>query len=509
MYAALAGIGSRLVGFIWIALLVGGLYATTPAYANTYNVKNYGAQGNGTTDDTQAISNAIAAANEHPGAGNVVLFPAGTYLIDDSTPPLNANGVTLSGESPSTSIIKVTNPFLQISISGKQGGVKNLTIEFVQDSLSTVNPALLIKQDADFFNIENNRFTGFNIGIQISECDAGTIRSNTFSVTGSRSTCIDAEVVNATLTVDRNSFTSDSPGSAYGIYNGTSFGVLTLDARNNTFSNLNYGLYGKADVNVKLTSNTFSNVYYAIYTNQCTEVTATSNTINSSYYGLYCQYADNLIFNSNTVTGATYGVFGYNNYKTTTIESNKILSNKYNAIYYEYASPGGVTIANNEITGNGGQVAVYLFTAPLEKITNNTISGFSQAGIGLLVCGTSTIDQNSVTNISKGDGIDADAGNQRITNNKLSEIGNQGISVSSSDILSVNGNQIKDCGLYDSIDAVIFVSPEYGAQPSYDAKLTGNTYSGNQNGINYFIYVRDGHAELQDNKTNTTLPSYP
>ena len=68
MYAALAGISSRFVGFIWLTMLVVlGLYTAAPAYANTYNVKTYGfAVGNGTTDDTQAISNAIAAAECTP-----------------------------------------------------------------------------------------------------------------------------------------------------------------------------------------------------------------------------------------------------------------------------------------------------------------------------------------------------------------------------------------------------------------------------------------------------------
>lgn len=43
-----------------------------------YNVKDYGALGNGTTDDTSAISLAIAAAKS--SSGGVVYFPPGTYL---------------------------------------------------------------------------------------------------------------------------------------------------------------------------------------------------------------------------------------------------------------------------------------------------------------------------------------------------------------------------------------------------------------------------------------------
>ena len=43
----------------------------------TYNVKDYGALGDGSTNDTTAIQNASDAAS---GSGGIVLFPAGTYI---------------------------------------------------------------------------------------------------------------------------------------------------------------------------------------------------------------------------------------------------------------------------------------------------------------------------------------------------------------------------------------------------------------------------------------------
>ncbi|HTJ66651.1 MAG TPA: glycosyl hydrolase family 28 protein [Actinospica sp.] len=54
--------------------------ATAPAHAATppvFNVKNYGATGNGSTIDTNAINKAIAAASA--AGGGEVLFPSGTY----------------------------------------------------------------------------------------------------------------------------------------------------------------------------------------------------------------------------------------------------------------------------------------------------------------------------------------------------------------------------------------------------------------------------------------------
>lgn len=67
-----------------------------PGTSPYYNVMDYGATGNGTTDDTAAINDAIAAAAPSSSpTGNTVFFPAGTYLISSGlTVPA---GVTLQG----------------------------------------------------------------------------------------------------------------------------------------------------------------------------------------------------------------------------------------------------------------------------------------------------------------------------------------------------------------------------------------------------------------------------
>ncbi len=50
-----------------------------------FNVTDFGATGNGTTDDTAAINAAIAAAApSSPRTGNTVYFPAGTYLVSST-----------------------------------------------------------------------------------------------------------------------------------------------------------------------------------------------------------------------------------------------------------------------------------------------------------------------------------------------------------------------------------------------------------------------------------------
>ncbi|HEY8998953.1 MAG TPA: glycosyl hydrolase family 28-related protein [Candidatus Saccharimonadales bacterium] len=65
-----------------------------------YNVKAYGATGNGTTDDTAAIKAALAAASSNNSVyvgGGTVFVPAGTYKV--SSPIIIPPGVTLQGST--------------------------------------------------------------------------------------------------------------------------------------------------------------------------------------------------------------------------------------------------------------------------------------------------------------------------------------------------------------------------------------------------------------------------
>jgi Pectate lyase superfamily protein len=92
--------------------------AQFPADSGVVNVRAFGAKGDGTHDDTAALTAAIAAAGEDTGAffwrTRIVVLPAGTYRVSAPLVKRYANGkfgsgMILIGESPSDTTIRLAD----------------------------------------------------------------------------------------------------------------------------------------------------------------------------------------------------------------------------------------------------------------------------------------------------------------------------------------------------------------------------------------------------------------
>lgn len=99
-----------------------------------YNVKGYGAVGDGVANDTAAISAARDAAIA--GGGGVVLLPAGRYLVS-SVIEVTVPGVTFVGSGQSATTVLVSSAYLDGDVfrfrnintnNQSAGGVKSLNI---------------------------------------------------------------------------------------------------------------------------------------------------------------------------------------------------------------------------------------------------------------------------------------------------------------------------------------------------------------------------------------------
>ena len=100
---------------VWTRLVVSNAVSSQ----NGYNVKSYGATGNGTTDDTAAIQTTILTA----GIGGTVIIPAGTYLVSSTLVALQNQQIIGSGVN--STIITRTGNFgdtLQIGTTSSHAG---------------------------------------------------------------------------------------------------------------------------------------------------------------------------------------------------------------------------------------------------------------------------------------------------------------------------------------------------------------------------------------------------
>jgi hypothetical protein len=91
-----------------------------------FNVKAYGAKGDGSTDDTAAIQTAINACQT--AGGGTVYFPTGNYQITPgggTTPALSitTSGVRLVGANRHTAFLKKTGNGIALSMSGTATGI--------------------------------------------------------------------------------------------------------------------------------------------------------------------------------------------------------------------------------------------------------------------------------------------------------------------------------------------------------------------------------------------------
>lgn len=134
-----------------------------------FDVKIYGAKGDGVTDDTAAFASVVSAATAAKGT---VQIPAGTYV---ATMAVTMGGITIRGAGKDATIIKAPNATAAtrvVAVANSDGTVlKDLTIDGNKAGRSDEKPitySLLLFQSSDC-SVENVRVTNAEqIGIGLS-----------------------------------------------------------------------------------------------------------------------------------------------------------------------------------------------------------------------------------------------------------------------------------------------------------------------------------------------------
>lgn len=138
------------------------------------NVKNYGAIGDGSNDDTTAIQNAI---NSFGVLGGVVFFPAGTYKISSALTWTNPH-ITLQGASRTDcSIVTNSATANMVSMGGWYSMIVNMT--FNSSVTRSAGYAVVMVSGATRHVIDNCEFNNMFGGIQI-QSHLSSVRNSEF-----------------------------------------------------------------------------------------------------------------------------------------------------------------------------------------------------------------------------------------------------------------------------------------------------------------------------------------
>src|SRR5207248_1582989 len=86
------------------ALRPRGVSAIAVDPPTTYNVKAFGALGDGITDDSLSVNNALAAAQASDNGGSVY-FPTGRYMIRSALQITRQTKIEISGEGRTSEIL--------------------------------------------------------------------------------------------------------------------------------------------------------------------------------------------------------------------------------------------------------------------------------------------------------------------------------------------------------------------------------------------------------------------
>jgi len=242
-----------------ISLCLGTVLLTAPsADAATFNVKAFGAKGDGVTDDQVAIQNALNAASSSPGS--LVIFPVGNYLHSGE---LTGTSIGLQGVGAT---LTATTGLQTLRLTGNKVSVSNLKFN---TQVTNTDELTVFIDSANGFTVHNLVING-NVGIKpissilVDNGTNGTVSGCDLFLNGSPSSAGITVVDSSTVLVSQNLVTGAGTGveavsssnincaankTATGAGGIIGVGVTTMAVTNSLVTNLSSGAQGITLVN--------------------------------------------------------------------------------------------------------------------------------------------------------------------------------------------------------------------------------------------------------------------
>ncbi len=396
--AALAEVDSEKVAFTQLAAnsgaaLVGYLPAGTGAVTRTVqdkmrewvSVKDFGAVGDGVTDDTAAINAASLAA-----IGKALYFPSGVYLVSDA---INIQSNTLYFGDGAGSVIKsvtlasggVVNGQRQFSAQGKTGfSILNLKFDCsgITTFLAGVRAISLI--DSSNYTISNCWFKTPGAAVASIGCSYYEVSNNYIEISSTDSVAYHDGVIDQWEGSHHFNITGNIiEGAGIGIYGILMTGTTTSNiaapchdfhVSNNSINSVKHvGIWcnGRSGVNYNFTisNNIVDTVshYYGIAVSDARNFSVTGNVTKNTAYNGIALYKEA----GHGITSCHNGTVNSN----VVIDANVLLSGSLGigaAIRVDDQS-SGITISSNRVSGTTHTYAIFLGAGT----TNNEVIGYN------------------------------------------------------------------------------------------------------------------------------------
>ena len=415
------------------------------------NVKDFGATGDGTTDDTAAIQAAIDAAGEFAE----VRFAPGTYKVSSALTitskdnlTLNGNGCKITQNTTLTKTFHLSNVY-NVEVFGFE--LRGKGDETIDTSTSFNGVAGIYIADSINVRVHHNFLTNHA---------GGGIR---WMTTGEAETvCQDINISNNTVRGKGTPYISalDNTFDA-AIGSVDTYDYLDITIKDNDVSDHCFGIFAAANLagSYHISDNYVHDIpgQHGIYCNPTNNTDISGNTVrNCAATGIKVQIRDNALFDGETIENCV-------------VKGNTVIN----------ADVHGV-----EIIGDEGDNRTFGKTC---VVRNNVILELEEAGSrGISLTQFQGVCEGNTVSDVKGYGIYGDSVSGQISHNSIEDVDYNGLQLSpiASEVLHVCGNMLIDCvlnsgGLDGSESRTKFyayVTADYSTPTLYCLYCWGNTF---------------------------------